>query len=91
MALNEITYLPLTHQVQNNQNQQSRNIQQFVLTDTIEEDIVPSAIIEETIIEDARSPQQVSQAIIVRDGTITHRGASPLNVFHQPDHLGWIH
>ena len=70
---------------QSNQNNRSP---QIVIEEEIEEDLGPTAVIEETIIEDARVPEQVAQEIIIKDGTITHIGAAPLNGFFQPDHIG---
>ena len=69
-------------------NQNNNRFPQTVIEETIEEDLGPTAVIEETIIEDARVPEQVAQEIIIKDGTITHIGAAPLNGFFQPDHIG---
>ena len=74
-----------TQVTQSNQNNRSP---QIVIEEEIEEDLGPTAVIEETIIEDARVPEQVAQEIIIKDGTITHIGAAPLDGFFQPDHIG---
>ena len=58
------------------------------IEEIIVEDLPPNKVVEEVIIEDASVPEIIAQEIIIKDGTITHIGAAPLNGFFQPDHIG---
>ena len=43
----------------------------------------PKVVVEETVTEDATFPEQVGQAITIKDGTVAHIGAGPYNGFIQ--------